>query len=125
MFIRKMGIYHMIDYENGVISSADENLRSVAERILGHDCVEDLLDWYGEITDGDCQFVVFVVRRCYLLVLILAKILGIPDSYVRRDEETSGIKFLTDAASLLQCKQLAAYYREKSPFQGSFLWMTY
>ncbi len=106
----------MTDFEEGTVLSADEELRAVAERILGHDCVTELLAWYKEITGGDYQFVVFVVRRCYLLMLILAKILGISDGYVCRDEEMSGIKFLTDAASRLQCRYLAAYYREKLSF---------
>lgn len=106
----------MENLEKGNRSDESAKLQSIAEMFMGRDCVGKLLDWYEDIMNGDYQLVVFVVRRCYLLALILAKISGMSNGHFHRDEETTGKVFLTDAASCLQCRKMADYYRQKRSF---------
>lgn len=96
-----------LDEEQAEIAGS---LRQVAIRLLGEETVEALLQWYSVITSKDCDYVVFVVRRCYLLVIILSKIAGKCLGSLRK------AVFLTDAASCLHYQKFADYYREHGAF---------
>lgn len=84
--------------------------RQIGRAILRSDIMAALEDWHNRILDSGCKYVVFVVRRCYLLELYMVQATG-------RSMEKEGDKvFLTDASSYLRCEELANYYREHRSF---------
>lgn len=85
-------------------------LESIARVVLGIEAYEGIKDWYVSILDKKRPYVVFVVRRCYLLALIMEKITG------QKMIDGGSSVFLTDAAFFLHCKIFADYYEKWTSF---------
>ena len=83
----------------------NEVLADAASQILSSDILEKLIEWYNEILDFDAQYIVFLVRRCYVLALILEPITG------RKMVDAKNKKFLTDSSGLLQIDMIYQDYR--------------
>lgn len=93
-----------------------EELELEAERILGEEVSNDLQKWYKENLLWHCRYVVFFVRRSYILALLME----IVTKYKMQDE--NGVKeYLTDAALFLRVTELADYYREYRRFPNILL----
>ncbi len=91
-----------------IIKDRDRNeiLVGEASMIMSRDILRELIDWYNEILDYDAQYIVFLVRRCYVLALILESLTG------RKMEDTENKKFLTDSAALLQIDTVYREYKK-------------
>lgn len=76
---------------------------------LDEENYEKLKKWYIQIIDSDAQYIVFVVRRCYILALILETIMN--DKIDQHDKV-----ILTDSSFLLACDDLAEYYDKNGQF---------
>lgn len=90
-------------------------LYEIGQVILGGDALDDIIEWYLHIVSKRPSYVVFVVRRCYMLALIMEKITGI------RMEDKGETVYMTDAAFSLQCHQLADYYLRYQMFPSILL----
>lgn len=82
----------------------------IGRAILREDVMTALEVWHNRILDSKCKYIVFVVRRCYLLELYMTQATG------RSMEEEKDKVFLTDASSYLRCEELADYYSEHRSF---------
>lgn len=87
-----------------------ELLKKEINNFMSKDDIYGITQWYNEILDSDSKYIVFIVRRCYLLALIMEKFTG------RRMEDSNKTVYLTDAALYLWCKELADCYRETGKF---------
>lgn len=87
-----------------------EQIIREAESLFDQDVLEELKQWYTYTLSGEWRYVVFTVRRSYMLALILEKITG------KKMNNTGSVKFLTDAALFLQCRELADSYRDFKRF---------
>jgi len=76
-----------------------------AESLFTGNVFEELKAWYDYTLQDDWQYVVFAVRRSYILALLMEEITG------RKMEESSSAAFLTDAALFLRCNEMADSYR--------------
>lgn len=87
-------------------------LREKSNIILGTDVTEELVNWYVSICeDMDARYIVFLVRRSYMLALILEGISG------RQMYDVTGEKeYLTDAAFFLRMNELEEFYRNNGFF---------
>lgn len=92
-----------------------KDLGTMAETLLGNEGLEQAKKWYEETLDAAWEYVVFVVRRCYILALILEEITG------KCMEEESNAAFLTDAAFYLRCEEMAQRFRETERFPSILL----
>lgn len=88
-------------------------LKQEAEFILGSDALDGIQQWYMESVQQPWDYVVYMVRRSYILALIMEKITG-----VQMGEKT---KFLTDAAFMLQCQELARQFQKRQRFPSVLL----
>lgn len=88
----------------------NEKLEKLTLRHLGTKDTEGLSEWYSDCIDSDVRYVVFVVRRSYVLSLVLEALTG----WRMTDSEEK--KFVTDSAFLSCCEELASYYREHYSF---------
>ena len=61
-------------------------------------------EWYEYTLKPDWDFVVFIVRRAYLVAQIVSQIIR------KKMEEESKALFLTDAAILSRSRELALFY---------------
>ncbi len=86
------------------------DLRALAIRRLGSGDLDGLSKWYTESIEAQVQYVVFVVRRSYILSVILEQITGI--NMVDSEDK----KYVTDSAFLSCCPELADFYRENGRF---------
>ncbi len=91
----------------------DRKLRQEAELRLGTDVLSGAQDWYEKTIQASQDYVIYIVRRSYLLALMMEKITG-----VRMGKKE---KYLTDAAFLLQCDKLAEQYRRSHSFPSILL----
>lgn len=89
-------------------------LEHEAEMLFGCETTSKLKKWYSDILDERWDYVVFVVRRSYLLALILEEITGIK-------MQKSGTAFLTDASLLLHCEEMAEYFCTYGKFPSILL----
>lgn len=88
----------------------NKDLRALALKHLGAKDLDGLLEWYDECIKADARYVVFVVRRSYILSLILESLTG------RSMTDGLGKTYVTDSAFLLCCEELANYYEAHSSF---------
>lgn len=92
-----------------------KKLKQSAEKIFGKEILEELCQWYEYVLRGNWNYVVFVVRRSYLLALLLEKMTG------KKMEENSTAAFLTDASLILQCRKMADIFKETGSFPSILL----
>ena len=92
-----------------------ERLLKEAEALFSKKTLGELAQWYEHTLSGRYQYVVFVVRRSYLLALIMEKITG------KKMEDNALTTFLTEGALLLQCEEFARVYRETGRFPSILL----
>ena len=92
-----------------------KKIQQSAEKIFHKEILEELCQWYKNIIYGKWDYVVFVVRRSYILALLLEKITG------KKMEENSAALFLTDASLILQCRKMADIYKETGSFPSILL----
>lgn len=79
-------------------------LEKDASLLLGRDVLDGLKEWYNDTLKCEWKYVVYMVRRSYMLALIMEELTG------KKMEESSDAVFLTDAAFLLRCEELAEEY---------------
>lgn len=87
-----------------------EELLTTAQMLLGEEVCEGIQQWYNDTLIEDARYVVYVVRRCYMLALIMECITG---EKMKDNEEK---EFLTDASFFLRCEEMADYYRQSRKF---------
>ncbi len=92
-----------------------ERIKQSAEKIFSKEVLEELCQWYEEALHGTWDYVVFVVRRSYILALLLEKMTG------KKMEENSTAVFLTDASLILQCRKMADRYQKTGRFPSILL----
>lgn len=92
-----------------------KNLEGVAEELLEEGVLPELCEWYLKTLDAKWEYVVFIVRRSYLLALIMEEITG------KKMEKSSNAIFLTDASLILHCSELARRFRENNEFPSILL----
>lgn len=78
--------------------------------LFKEDVLEGLKDWYTYTLQGKWRYVVFTVRRSYIMALILETITE------ERMADIDSVEYLTDAALFLRCSQLADAYRKNRRF---------
>lgn len=88
----------------------DEKLGDKASAILGEDVLAGMIEWYETALDKGWDYVVFLVRRSYILALIMEKVTG------KKMEENSDACFLTEASLVLHCEELAEFFRKYKRF---------
>lgn len=88
-------------------------LKREAEFRLGVEILSEIQKWYLEAVRRPRDYVVFVVRRSYLLALLMEKITGI--------SMENGARVLTDAGFMLHCEELAEQYRRSGRFPSILL----
>lgn len=87
-------------------------LIEVAKRLLGQKELEGIINWYTEALNSDARFVVFIVRRSYILATLMEKITN------KKMADTTERSFFTDSAFLLCSEDLAEFYRQHQRFPG-------
>ena len=87
-----------------------KELREIACVSLGEDVCHEIAEWYQKTIHCEARYVIYVVRRCYMLALIMEHITGIK----MKDSEER--EFLTEASFFLRCNELAEYYRRYKRF---------
>lgn len=80
-------------------------LEKIASSVLGEDVLEGLKEWYTDTLETGWAYVVFIVRRSYMLALILERLTG------KKMEPDKRTHYLTDASILLHCEEIAEAYR--------------
>ncbi|MCM1088905.1 MAG: hypothetical protein NC419_12160 [Muribaculaceae bacterium] len=96
--------------EDNILVKEGGRLRGEARRLFFDDVLDGLLKWYRYALDPQWRYVVFAVRRSYILALIMERITG------ESMESCSKAKFLTDGAFFLHCQDLAEIYRRTGRF---------
>lgn len=89
---------------------SQQELLSTTHIILGEDVFEETKQWYEETMRSNARYIVYVVRRCYMLALIMEHITG------QKMMDSEEREFLTDASFFLRCNELAEYYRIYNQF---------
>lgn len=87
-----------------------EQIIKEAKVLFREEVFEGLKSWYRYTLKGNWRYVVFTVRRSYILALIMETITR------EKMEDSSSVLFLTDAAFLLRCRELADIYRKYKCF---------
>lgn len=82
----------------------------IISRIFDEEIERDMYQWYEDTVSGKWDYVVFVVRRSYILAQLLEKATG---HYMSDVENTV---YLTDASMFLCCSEFAEYYRMNDRF---------
>ena len=82
----------------------DKTLKQFAKKYLGDENYELALKWYNYVLKTEWDYVVFVVRRAYMLALIMEKITE------QAMEQSSDAFFVTDSAFYSRCHKLAGAY---------------
>ena len=93
-----------------VIASEDLDIKDHAIRRIGSEDLNGLIKWYKQGLNSDAFYVVYVVRRSYILAGLLGRIIG--ESMRDRSEKL----YLTDGSVLSCCEEIAAYYKENERF---------
>lgn len=86
------------------------DLKEMAFSIFEEDVIMGLQKWYKDTLETKWEYVVFIVRRSYMLALIMEKITG----KSMTASETG--HYLTDASMILHCAELADVYRKRHRF---------
>ena len=87
-----------------------KELLAVTNGIMGEEISTEMQKWYEETIQSNARYVVYIVRRCYMLALIMEHITGI------KMKDSKEREFLTDASFFLRCEELANYYRKYGQF---------
>lgn len=82
----------------------DKSLKQYTKKYLGAENYQMALKWYMDALKPEWDYVVFVVRRAYMLALIMENITG------QAMEENSEAIFVTDSAFYSRCHKLAGVY---------------
>lgn len=92
----------------GVGAGIDPLLESRAVSLFGNSELKKIIDWYSFLLGYTGKYIVFLVRRSYVLALLMEKITGwkLNGAKVGKD------RIMTDASFYLQCPALAEYFRE-------------
>lgn len=85
--------------------SDKEQILREAGFLFDEDVLRELKDWYTYTLQGKWRYVVFTVRRSYMMALIFEIITG-------QKMDTEYVEFLTDASLFLRCSELADAYRD-------------
>lgn len=92
----------------------NELLRNEAKSLFddrfGEPIVEELKKWYYDILMKNCRYVAFVVRRSYMLALIMEELIG------QKMVDTEDKEYLTDAALILRCEEMSKIYLQTGYF---------
>lgn len=88
----------------------EKTITHIAKKIFEDKIISELQDWYTYTLQDEWQYVVYTVRRSYVLAIIMEEITG---KYMERD---GSAVFLTDAALFLHCPQMADYFRKYRKF---------
>ena len=91
------------------------DLKEIAFSIVGEDVMTGLQKWYKDALETKWEYVVFIVRRSYILALLMEKITG------KKMAANETNHYLTDASMILHCDELAAIYRKKHRFPTTLL----
>lgn len=83
-----------------------KELLTTASVIMGEEVFKEIQQWYKETKESNVRYVVYVVRRCYMLALIMEHITG------NKMEDSEEREFMTDASFFLRCNELSEYYRK-------------
>lgn len=86
------------------------SLKRIVLKIFGEETFGELNKWYHRVLEDNLDYVVFVVRRSYILALIMEKIEG------KKMEDISSATFLSDASILLHCREMARFYIDTGRF---------
>lgn len=86
-----------------------EQIINEAESLLSKDVLGELKDWYEYTLEDEWRFVIFAVRRSYMMALIF-------ECITEKKMSDSSAEFLTDAALFLRCGELADMYRKYGAF---------
>lgn len=90
--------------------------KDLAKSILGREVYSDLLSWLDDIRQYRADYTVFVVRRSFVLVQILT------DIWEQETGETlDDFSYITDAAILTVCDQIADFYMYNGCFPSIML----
>lgn len=87
--------------------------KSMAVSILGHDVYDDLQEWVTEIQEIEADYVVFVVRRSFVLVQILT---NLRKNDINQHRMIDDFSYITDSAILILCDRIAEFYRKNGYF---------
>ena len=90
-------------------------LNELAKKLIGENDLRGVIEWYKRALKSDARFVVYVVRRSYILAILLEKITG------EKMEDSEERSFITDSAFLLCCEKLAENYRLRKQFPSILL----
>ena len=88
----------------------EEKIASTAKKIFGEKVFCELQDWYTYTLQDEWQYVVYTVRRSYILALIMEKVTA------KNMERDGSAVFLTDGALFLHCPEIADYFRKNRKF---------
>lgn len=94
---------------------ANEELAREAQLILGENVLSELEKWYRYTLDSQWDYVVYIVRRSYIVAHIMEEITGL------KMEENSSASFLTDSSFLLCCEDFVEYYEQHGSFPSILL----
>lgn len=83
--------------------------------ILGEKHLKNLKRWYTDIIQSECRYLVFMVRRCYNVAIILEKLTG------EKMEDTVDKEILTDSSFFLRCGEMAEFYKNNGFFPSVIL----
>lgn len=86
-----------------------EQILNEAESLFTKDILQELEEWYEYTLQDEWHYVVFAVRRSYMMALIM-------ECITEKKMNDSSPEFLTDAALFLRCGELAASYRRRGVF---------
>ena len=87
-------------------------LKNITSQMFEPEIFNDMCEWYLDTTSGEWKYVVFVVRRSYILAQILEKI---TQKYMAK---VAGTIYLTDAAFLLCCDAFGGTIGRMGVFQN-------
>ncbi|MDE5698545.1 MAG: hypothetical protein K2I96_14235 [Lachnospiraceae bacterium] len=86
-----------------------EQIIEEAKSLFSEDVLKELKEWYLYTLQGNWQYVMFAVRRSYMMALVMETITG-------EEMQSQSGEFLTDAALFLRCGEMAAEYRKYGCF---------
>lgn len=80
-----------------------------AKSLFSEDVLKGLKEWYLYTLQGNWRYVMFAVRRSYMMALTMEAVTGV-------EMQNQSSEFLTDAALFLRCGEMAAAYRKYGRF---------
>lgn len=92
-----------------------DRLKADFKFILGETIYKELEEWYDYAISGKWDYVLFVVRRSYILALILEKLTG------KKMSISKDTTYLTDSSLVRYTDQIAKFYRQRGFFPAILL----